>query len=444
MKIIHVRTESLGDSTYLLTHENTGIVVDPQRDVDRFEHLIAESGIEPRLVLETHLHNDYISGGPELARKTGAELVLPAAAAPAYRHRPAFHLEDIELGDLVVRPIHTPGHTPEHTSYLVLVEDLPVAVFSGGSLLVGSAGRPDLMGPERADTLARLQFTSINRLAALPDEVGLYPTHGQGSFCSISIATGPTSTIGAERKGNPALAFSDEDSFVEGQLAGLGPFPAYYSQMGPANVFGAPPLSIREVPVLTREDFEEMIPSAIVVDARPREHFAEGHLLGSLAIELGDSFGTWVGWVLPYQAPLILVLEPEQDLEEAMRQLGRIGFEDVRGVIRDLNHWDVDLESHRVVGIEEFTSAVVDGEQVLDVRSPIDWVEGTIPGSTLAYVPDVARATPVGLDQGREVWVVCESGYRANLAAAILEVRGFRPVVLVGYGVPEVLNSLSS
>lgn len=443
MKIIHVRTESLGDSTYLLTHQNTGIVVDAQRDIDRFEHLIAESGVEPRLVLETHIHNDYISGGPELARKTGAELVLPAAAAPAYRHRPAFHMEDIELGDLAVRPIHTPGHTPEHTSYLILVEGQPVAVFSGGSLLVGSAGRPDLLGPERADTLARLQFTSVNRLAALPDDVGLYPTHGQGSFCSISIASGPTSTIGAERKTNPALAFPDVDSFVEGQLAGLGPWPAYYSQMGPTNVFGAPPLSLREVPILSREDFEGIIPSSIVVDARPREHFAEGHLPGSLAIELGDSFGTWVGWVLPYQAPLILVLEPEQDLEEAMRQLGRIGFEEVRGVIRDLDRWDVDLESHRVVGLEEFTSAVADGAQVLDVRSPTDWADGTIPGSTLAYVPDVARATPVGLDQGREVWVTCESGYRANLAASILEVRGFRPVVLVGPGVPEVLESIT-
>jgi len=443
VEIRQVLTESLGDSTYLLTHERVGIVVDPQRDIDRFEQLIRDNGVELRLILETHLHNDYISGGPDLARATGAELVMPAAAAPAYRNRPAFHMEDIDLGDLLIRPIHTPGHTPEHTSYVVLVAGEPVAVFSGGSLLVGSAGRPDLLGPERADTLARLQYGSIKRIASLPDEVGLYPTHGRGSFCTTSVSSGPTSTVGMERRANPALAYPDEDSFVEGQLAELGSWPAYYSHMGPANVFGSPPLSLREVPVLSKGDFEEIIPTAIVIDARPRERFAEGHLLGSLAIELGNSFGTWVGWMLPYQAPLILVLDPEQDLGEALRQLGRIGFEEVRGVIRDLPDWDVGLESHRVVGLAEFVSAVERGEQVLDVRSPTEWASGTIPGSTLAYVADVALATPVGLDQGREVWVACETGFRANLAASVLEVRGFKPVVLVGPGTPEVLQSMA-
>jgi len=444
VEIRQVLTESLGDSTYLLTHQETGIVVDPQRDIDRFERLIVDSGTELRLVLETHLHNDYISGGPDLASRAGVELVLPAGAAPAYRHRPAFHMEDIELGDLVIRPIHTPGHTPEHTSYLVLVAGEPMAVFSGGSLLVGSAGRPDLLGPERAETLARLQYGSIHRIAVLPHQVGVYPTHGQGSYCTTTIASGPTSTVGVEKKDNPALAYPDEDSFVEGQLAALGPWPAYYAHMAPANVFGVPPLELREVPILTKDDYEQAIPTAIVVDARPLERFAAGHLLGSLAIALGDSFGTWVGWVLPYQAPLILVLDPDQDLDEAQRQLGRIGFDKIQGVIRDLSEWDVDLESHRVVDLSEFTKAVEAGAQVLDVRSPIDWADGTIPGSTLAYVPDVALATPVGLDQGREVWVACESGYRANLAASVLEVRGFRPVVLIGPGVPEVLDSMTS
>ena len=231
---------------------------------------------------------------------------------------------------------------------------------------------------------------------------------------------------------------------MEGQLANLGPWPAYYSHMAPANVFGVPSFKLREVPILSKDDYEQAIPTAIVVDARPLERFAAGHLLGSLAIALGDSFGTWVGWVLPYQAPLILVLDPDQDLDEAQRQLGRIGFDEIQGVIRDLSEWDLDLESHRVVGLSEFTHATEGGAQVLDVRSPVDWAGGTIPGSTLAYVPDVALATPVGLDQGREVWVACESGYRANLAASVLEVRGFRPVVLVGPGVPEVLDSMTS
>ncbi len=247
---------------------------------------------------------------PSSHGSTGAELLVPAAAAPAYRHRPAFHLEDIDLGAFVVRPLHTPGHTPEHTSYLILVEDEPVAVFSGGSLLVASAGRSDLLGAERAEALARLQYQSVHRLADLPDPVGLYPTHGEGSFCTTSEGSGHTSTIGVEKRSNPVLAYPDEDSFIDGELAGLGPWPSYYAHMGPANIRGASPMPDYEVPVLLAGAIKDLPSNVAVVDARPRDQYAQGHLPGSLAIELGDRFGTWVGWIVPYQAPLALVLDP--------------------------------------------------------------------------------------------------------------------------------------
>ena len=220
MQIHNVRTPGLGDNTYVLVHEGIGVVVDPQRDFDRFESILNETGAGLRFVLETHLHNDYISGGRDLARSAGGELVVPAGAAPVFRHRPAFHHEYLDGGPLVIRPIHTPGHTPEHTSYLVVIDEEPVALFSGGSLLVGSAGRPDLLGFDRADSLARLQYRSVNRLAELPESVGLYPTHGAGSFCTSSGAGALTSTIGQEKKTNPVLTYPDEDSFVAGQLSG--------------------------------------------------------------------------------------------------------------------------------------------------------------------------------------------------------------------------------
>jgi glyoxylase-like metal-dependent hydrolase (beta-lactamase superfamily II) len=195
MDLVSFRTPGLGDQTYLLIHEGMGLLVDPQRDIDRFLAVAAERDVDLRFVLETHLHNDYVSGGEQAALRTGAELVLPAAAAAAYPHTPAFHNEEIKgSSGLTIRPIHTPGHTPEHTSYLVLVDGEPAALFSGGSLLVASAGRPDLLGPERARTLARLQYGSLHRLAGLPRDVGLYPTHGEGSFCTASGAG-----IGAER-----------------------------------------------------------------------------------------------------------------------------------------------------------------------------------------------------------------------------------------------------
>ncbi len=444
MEIKAVRTEGLGDSTYVLAHEGIAVVVDPQRDIDRFEALLDEMGVHLRFVLETHLHNDYISGGRDLATRAGAELVLPAGAAPVFRHRPAFHHEDLDGGSLVVRPVHTPGHTPEHTSYLVLVDGLPLAVFTGGSLLVGSAGRSDLLGPERAETLARLQYRSVNRLAELPDAVALYPTHGAGSFCTATGAGQHTSTIGAEKATNPVLAYPDEEAFVSGQLSALVPYPSYYSQMGPANIAGRDAVSVFEAPTITEASFDGLDSDVIVVDARPKADVAKGHLPESWSIELRRDFGVWVGWVLPYDAPLALVLDPGQDVEEAFRQLARIGFDDLRGVITDLPNWERPLVSRRLVGIDGFADAVGRGAQVLDVRAPNEWASGTIHGSTLAYVPDVVAGIPENLDKSRPVWIVCETGYRASIAASVLETEGYEPVVLAGGGVTEVLRELSN
>lgn len=430
-----IRTEGLGDSTYILINDGLGVVVDPQRDHDRFESVLAEAGASLRLVLETHLHNDYVSGGKVLAEKLDAELVMPAGAAPVFRHRPAFHLEDIDLGSMVIRPLHTPGHTPEHTSYVVIVEGKEVAVFSGGSLLVGSAGRSDLLGEDRAETLARLQYRSVNRLAALPEPVALYPTHGAGSFCTTSGASQYSSTIGDEKRTSPVLAYEDEDSFVKGQLSGLVAYPSYYRHMGPLNVagLGAPDLSLGVL--------GDVAEGSVVVDARPREDFASGHLRGALSLELGDSFGTWAGWLTDFNSPLTLVLNEDQDGDEAIRQLVRIGYDDVRGVLRPDEHFEA---SFRTVDTETFARAVEEDDvQVLDVRAPDEWETGTIPGSVLHYLPDLARGTPPDLDRERPVWVLCASGYRAIAAASLLEARGFEPVALSREGATEVLRRSS-
>lgn len=444
MKIHNVRTEGLGDNTYVLVHEGAGVVVDPQRDFDRFEAVLNQTGADLRFVLETHLHNDYISGGRYLAKQAGGELVLPAGAAPVFRHRPAFHHEDLDGGTFVIRPIHTPGHTPEHTSYLVLIDNEPVAVFSGGSLLVGSAGRPDLLGFDRADTLARLQHTSVHRLAQLPEEVGLYPTHGAGSFCTASGAGSFTSTIGAERKSNPVLAYPDEDSFVEGQISGLVPYPSYYAHMGPANVNGAEPIAGYDIPTIEESGFAALSEDAHVIDARPKPDFAAGHLPGSLAIELRNDFGVWAGWVVPFNEPLVLVMNPDQDLEEALRQLARIGFDDVRGVILDLESWSTNLESYRLATVDEFARAITEGAQLLDTRAPNEWGTGFVEESTRCYAPDVVFDTPDTLDQDRPVWIACETGYRASIAASALQSRGFEPVVLTDAGVTEIVRKLSN
>lgn len=435
MEITIVRTEGLGDATYVLVHEGLAVVVDPQRDIDRFERVLDDTGADLRLVVETHLHNDYVSGGLDLARKSGAELVMPAGAAPAFRHRPAFHNEDIDLGALVIRPLHTPGHTPEHTSYAVVVDGVVVAVFSGGSLLVGSAGRSDLLGEDRAETLARLQYGSVQRLAGLPDEAGLYPTHGAGSFCAVAVPGNVASTIGAEKRSNPVLAYPDEDAFVKGQLAGLVPYPAYYAHMGALNLTGLPEPDL-EVPLL------ETIPEGVtVIDARPRSSFAAGHLPGALGVELRDSFGTWVGWLTEHNTPLVLILDEDQDSDEAVRQLARIGYDDIRGIARNP---ETSLVSYRTVTIDEYAQAAREGAQLLDVRAPNEWDDGFVEGSILSYLPDLARATPEGLDPEEPVWLVCGTGYRASIAAGILQGRGFEPIVLSKGGATDVLRESSN
>jgi rhodanese-related sulfurtransferase len=375
--------------------------------------------------------------------------VLPAGSGVAFDFFPAFHQEEFggEAG-LVIRPVHTPGHTPEHVSYLVLIDGQPVALFSGGSLLVGSAGRPDLLGPARARILASLQYQSVHRLAALPDEVSLFPTHGEGSFCTASGAGRTTSTIGQERRENPVLHYPDREAFIAGQLAGLGPYPKYYPNMAPINTFGPTPLPQRTAPELTPADLAGRDQQVWVVDARPPQRFAAGHVPGAIGVPLADDFGTWVGWVLPFNAPIQLVLDPDQDLEEAVVQLGRIGFDRVEGVLRGLEAWRAEgrpVESFQTVDVAGFAAAVrraPDG-QVLDVRTPAEFEAAHLPGSIHRYAPDLSEAVPAELRLEAPVWVACGSGYRATIAASLLQRAGYQPIVLRGAGVPDVLERLA-
>ncbi len=444
MEVITFRTDGLGDSTYLITHDGIGVIVDPQRDVTRFEKAVSESGIETRFVLETHIHNDYVSGGRELARLLGAQPVLPAAAGVAFDHLPAFHTEDLVAGDLVIRPIHTPGHTPEHMSYTIVLDGRTRAVFSGGSLLVGSAGRTDLLGDARARQLARLQYLSVRRLAELPDGTDLYPTHGEGSFCTASGAGRYTSTIGTEKRANPVLAYTDPEEFASAQLSGLEPFPSYYAHMGPINLLGPTPFPAKEVQEI---EWSEVPAGTNLVDIRPRSDYAAGHVPGSLGLEISDQVGVWAGWLLPFNSPIALVANRDQDFGRVSRQMRRIGFDNLRGVIFGVDGWVAtggDLVSNPMrTPADLASSAWESGIQVLDVRSPGERASAHIRGSVHRYLPDLRDGLPVELDVSREVWVVCGSGYRATAAVSFLEAGGVTPLVVTPGGVSDVLAALA-
>lgn len=427
VEVVTFRTEGLGDSTYLLTFDGLAVLVDPQRDIERFlGHL---GGHELRWVLETHLHNDYVSGGLSAARRTGAELVMPAGTAPAFRHTPAFHGEELAERDLVVRPLHTPGHTPEHTSYVVVVDGREEAVFSGGSLLVGSAGRTDLLGEDRAETLARLQYGSVRRLAELPGETGLYPTHGAGSFCTASEAGTATSTIGQERRDNPALSAPDQDGFVASQLSGLQPYPSYYARMAPINLAGPEPMPTEEP---ERIDPAELDPTSTVVDIRSAEEYAEGHFPGSINIPLTHQFGTWFGWLMSPDSETHLVAGSEADADEALLQLRRVGIDDVAGVMGpDGDAAVVQSRTGRV-------SHVPPDAQVLDVRSPGEREDDPAPETFYRYLPDLLEGPPTDIDQGQPVWVACSSGYRSAIGASLLRRQGIDAIPILGGGISDL------
>ncbi len=447
MDVISIRTPSLGDATYIVSHGNTGIVIDPQRDLGRFLDVIEDRNLTVTHVLETHMHNDYISGGRDLAKHTGGDLVLPAASGAGFAFVPAFHQEELESTEgLTIRPLHTPGHTPEHTSYLVLLDGTPHAVFTGGSLLVGAAGRSDLLGEQYAHQLAVLQWGSLQRLGKLPDETGVYPTHGEGSFCTASGAGRTTSTIAQEKAENPLFSFTDAASFAANQLSGLVPYPTYYAHMGPTNKQNPTALAVPEVPEVGPDAIEAHLEEGgAVLDGRDRYAFAAGHVPGSLGIELGDSFAPWTGWLLDYDSPIMLVLEADHDAAQAAIELGRIGFENVAGVMRGIDTWAAsgrEVASYQTATIDELVAArnADDELQVIDVRDPLEWEAGHLEGSVHHYVPEFHHGLPAGIDTAQPVWIVCRTGNRASIAAGLIEALGATPIVVTKGGVPDTLG----
>ncbi len=451
MQVYDFLSPGLGDRSYVVIADGTAVAVDPLRDVEQYLRVVEAAGARLTHVLETHVHNDYVSGGLELAKRAGAGLVMPDGSGAAFDHSPAADGLVIETGGLCVRALHTPGHTPEHTSYEIESGPGARSLFSGGSLLAAAAGRTDLLGAEWTDRLTASQYTSVRRLAALADDTVLYPTHGAGSFCTAGSAGGAGfSTIAHERWTNPALQDEDPLAFAKRQLSGLLRYPAYYAHMAPINRSGPRPLgSVIVPPELSGTQLLALRSAGVaVVDGRPRRAVAEAHIAGSLGVELDESFATYVGWLLPFDAPIALVLDRDQDAAEAATQLARIGFDHVRGILRDVEAAagvGIPLGSYRRVGVDDLVAALLGGDDplVLDVRQPAEWAGAVIDGALLRFVADVRDPRSWMGAPERPVWAVCASGYRAAIAASILSAAGYSPVAVDGGGVDEVLAGLA-
>ncbi len=428
LKICTVETPGLGDRSYLAHDGEVAVVIDPQRDIDRMLAVARDEGVRITHVLETHLHNDYVTGGLALAREAGAEYVVSGDDDVDFDRVPATDGMEFRTGALTVKAIATPGHTEHHLAYELRGDgNGATAVFTGGSMLFGAVGRTDLVSTEATDGLTRAQFQSVRRLAGeLPSETEVFPTHGFGSFCSATATSGDSSTVGKERDTNIALTMSDEDEFVRTLLDGLGAYPRYYAHMGPANAKGPGRPNLAAPEVVDPAELRRRIDAGEwVVDLRQRKAFARTHVQGTVSIEIGDPFATYFGWTVPWGAPATLIGETADEVSEAQRQLSRIGIDRLAGAatgsVEGLGAGRT--SSYPAATFKDLAKVIDDeGVVVLDVRRPDEWDAGHL--RDVANIPFWELAERSGEVPPGQVWVHCASGFRAAIGASILHRAG--------------------
>jgi hydroxyacylglutathione hydrolase len=446
--------DGLGHLSTLIADESAGVaaVIDPRRDVDIYLDAARAADVRISHVVETHLHNDYVSGGRDLAALTGATHVIGAGAELAYEHQPVRDGDGFDVGGLRFVVLETPGHTPEHVAYAVADTTRagePLLMFTGGSLLVGAVGRTDLLGEANALPFARQMFRSLHDVI-LPHEdfVGVYPTHGAGSLCSTGISSTPSSTVGFERRHNPMLRPAEVDEFANTLLAGQPAFPSYFARMRPTNQAGPRLLGGRvpgPLPLAIDDVRAALAGEAQLIDLRaPAEH-ALAHVPGSLSIPSGSSFGTWLGWVVDPERPLVLMLDDPADWDDAVRQALRVGYEQIRGHVRGgFTAWAESggaIESSGRLTVDQLATRLANADRaplVIDVRQAAEYADGHVPGAW--HIAAGALQDRLGdLPRDRPIVTMCASGYRSSVAASLLRQAGFEDVAWVASGVPAWL-----
>ena len=428
--------EGLGNSCYLVDlGDGAALVVDPPRDLRGVRAAAAKARLRIRFVADTHLHADFLSGAVQLAHDDGATVLASAAGRRAFEHRGLGDGAEVDLGGLRLGALATPGHTDEHLSFLLSDDAEPVGVFTGGSLIVGSAARTDLLGHERAEELARAQFGSLRRLAGLPAATAVWPTHGAGSFCSAPPGTQRTSTVGRELATNPLLGIDDEERFVERLLGSLGSYPPYFGRLAEINRRGPAvldPATTGQLAALPVPAVQRLLDEgAVVVDARPVPDYARAHIPGAVSIPLRAQFATWLGWLVPADARIVIVRGDDQDLADLVWQAVNIGVE---GLVGELSGG---IAAWTGAGQPTASTALVRPAEIdahrrlLDVRQDVEFAAGHLPGAVHVELGALARTADDLTDA--PTLVTCGHGERAAGAASLLERAGHRDLaVLVG------------
>jgi hydroxyacylglutathione hydrolase len=444
MLLKHFFLGKIAHSSYLLAGKTSCAIIDPQRDIDLYIHQARELGVAITHIVQTHLHADFISGHMDLAHKTGAKIYVPRAAECTFDHVPLAEGDALDIEDIHLEVIEAPGHTPEHVCYTVTDRargDSPIGVFVGDVLFVGDVGRPDLF-PDQAQELADKLYHSLHdKLLPLPDYCEVYPAHGAGSLCGRSMGAKYLTTIGYERRYNPALQLAKAD-FVRSLTTGMPPAPDHFSRCSDINRDG--PALLADLPALKElrpAEFRERMedPQVTVMDVRSYTAFASLHIPGAWHLDLNGNFPTFAGWVLPVDKEILLVADDYADAVAANLWARRVGMDRISGYLHGgMTTWataglrtaDIHLVSakelhDRLTG----TSNLV----LVDVRAPLEFEDSHISGAVNIPAPDL-RTRHVELDPAKPTFVLCSSGNRSSLAASILKQHGFQEVHNVAGG----------
>jgi len=424
--------EGLGHSSYLIDiGDGTVAIVDPPRFATAHEALAKQLNSQIMWTFDTHSHADYVTGSPRLALRDGATFVAPAASHLETSHQPVTDGDSIDLGNnLSMTAIATSGHTPDHHAYILKQSGVPMALFSGGSLMVGTIGRTDLCGPELTESLAHEMFHSLRRFDDLPDSLNVYPTHGAGSFCSAPGSTERITTLGHERVSNPLFALKDQDLFVEQLINGFGTFPIYFNRLPELNRLG--PNHYEALPLLPQLDPAQveshLKQGGVVIDVRPSVAFSDGHLAGSISITLRPVLASWLGWIIKPDQPIVFVMDAEQDRNELVRQCFEIGHERLVGELTlGIKSW---INSGRPVEKIKFVEVSEMVGQIIDVRQSNEFHLGHVPTAQNIELGSIAQAEI----PGGALTIMCGHGERAMTGASILAKHGRTDIVVLNGG----------
>ena len=437
--------EGLGCASYIVGCEAKGIaaVIDPDRDVQKYLEAAKSRGLKITHIIETHLHADHVSGNSDLAARTGAEIYLHESSGAEFAHKKIKHDDVIELGNIRLKVLHTPGHTPE--SITLLVTDTtraeePWLALTGDTLFVGDIGRPDLVGAEAARGLAGEMHNSLNhKILSLNDSLLIYPGHGAGSLCGKSIGAMRSTTLGFERRYNPALSPRGLDEFITFATSDLPEQPGNHTRIKAMNRKGVTPLGeIKIKPLTVKEAIPHFQRGAGLLDTRGKEEYVRAHIPGAIHVEADTQLSNRIGFVFPPDTPMILMLDDASQYEQVIYSLARVGYENVVGFLAEgLDVWESlglpitsgDIKDIEPVELNNLLKSCKNGDcpKIVDVREPWEYKQGHVPGATLIPLGQLsARLSELNPDS--PVAVICASGNRSQSAAALLGQKGFKTV----------------